>query len=873
MNIPVVTGEVLDGRYAIERELGQGGMARVYLVRDLRHGRSLALKMVRPEVSATLGADRFLSEIEIISKMTHPNILPLHDSGTIRGQLYYVSPFMDGKSLRERMNATPQMPIADVISITREVAQALDYAHSRGIIHRDIKPENILFSGGVAVVADFGIARAVVAAGGDRLTQAGVVVGTPAYMSPEQATGEVTDARSDVYSLACVVYEMLTGRPPFSGEISLEVMLKHARESAPALRQVRSSVPLAVEVVVMRAMAKAPADRFPTVRAFADALIEAVGGTAPLPVATPGPSRRTVQVVIGAAALVIVSAFAVIATQRPKVPAGPPRLMVLPFEHLGDAEDKFITEGLADEVTSRVAGLSGLSVVARTTAQQYPATGVNLRNVAREVGVSYLVTATVRTDRAPDGTRRVRVTPHLVAATDGQDVWSDRYDASFVPGELFALQSSIAERVAGALGVSVLTPESRLLAARPTQSTAAYTAYLQANILSSRRYEEASAREAIALYEQAIKSDSNFALAWAKLAEASAVYDYYYRDKNAARLGRAQEALRRATAIDSTLPELAVARGFVAWWGELDAAKAFRELSAVRKSQPNNSELLWIIGQIERRQGKIPAAAATMQSAAILDPRSHVVALDLGLTLLSMRRFEDAEREIQRARRLSPDWAPAVVMQALMLWSRDGTITAASATIDSAAPRVSMREMVKWMYRYPSMPTALGGAVRDSVLALTTTADFVDPAKLHLAKAYIARDRGDSTVARLQFDSARRVLEPRVRAAESDAELRALLGISYAGVGRRDDAAREGDRALALMPLSREFILGSTMLSHRIDIAVISGDTETALKHIETVLRIPSQFSKAMIRSDRFYVDLRSTPRFKAITAGPERTF
>src|SRR5688572_20179687 len=277
--IDVVTDELirlraaLAERYEIGRELGRGGMSLVYLARDLRHDRDVALKILRPDIASSLGTDRFLREIRIEAALQHPHILPLHDSGTAAGLLYYVMPFVPGETLRDRLHREKQLPVPDALRIAREVADALDYAHSHNVVHRDIKPGNILLSAGHAVVADFGIARAITAAVGDHVTEAGLAVGTPEYMSPEQATGEtIIDGRSDLYALGCVLYEMLTGDPPFRGRTVQATLARHLHDPPPSVRITRSQVPPAVERAVMTALAKVPADRFATATDFARAL-------------------------------------------------------------------------------------------------------------------------------------------------------------------------------------------------------------------------------------------------------------------------------------------------------------------------------------------------------------------------------------------------------------------------------------------------------------------------------------------------------------------------------------------------------------------------------------------------------------------------
>src|SRR5256886_1097208 len=254
-------------------------MATVYLARDLRHGRLVAIKVLRPEIAAALGPERFLREIEVAARLTHPHILPLHDSGQAGGSLYYVMPYIEGESLRDRLEREGQLPLEEALRITREVASALSYAHGHDVVHRDIKPENILLSGGEAVVADFGIARAITAAAGRNLTETGIALGTPGYMSPEQASGGgPLDGRSDVYSLACVLYEMLVGEPPYTGPSAQVVIAKRFTDPVPSVRRLRETIPPAIDAAVSQALAKAPADRFVSAAQFADAL---TGSAAP----------------------------------------------------------------------------------------------------------------------------------------------------------------------------------------------------------------------------------------------------------------------------------------------------------------------------------------------------------------------------------------------------------------------------------------------------------------------------------------------------------------------------------------------------------------------------------------------------------------
>src|SRR3989475_3999588 len=357
----------LGDRYRLERELGQGGMAVVFLAEDRKPRRRVAIKLLKPELSAVLGSERFLREIAIAATLQHPHILPLYDSGQADGLLYYVMPFAEGESLRQRLAREQQLPLDAALQVTREVGSALQYAHEHGVVHRDIKPENIMLSGGQAVVADFGIARALHAANADQLTQSGMVVGTPQYMSPEQAGGATVDGRSDQYSLACPLYEMLIGQPPFTGPSALAVIARHSVDPVPSLRVVRQTVPQAVEGAIIQAMAKVPADRFASIQRFLDALQSP--GIASLPqTVSPRPRSRLVMTTLGAGVLVVVVAWwAVAGRTGRRTPPGSRQIRavaVRPFQDLaGSSDGAYLGEGMTEGRIAALAPIGSLKVI------------------------------------------------------------------------------------------------------------------------------------------------------------------------------------------------------------------------------------------------------------------------------------------------------------------------------------------------------------------------------------------------------------------------------------------------------------------------------------------------------------------------------
>ncbi|HEY6208013.1 MAG TPA: serine/threonine-protein kinase, partial [Gemmatimonadales bacterium] len=552
--------DALAGRYTVERELGRGGMATVFLAEDLKHRRPVAIKVLHPELAAAVGAERFLREIEIAARLQHPHILPLYDSGAAGSLLYYVMPYVEGESLRDRLNREKQLGLEDAVRITTEVAGALAYAHSHGVVHRDIKPENILLSGGTAVVADFGIARALSVAGESQpLTQTGTVVGTPAYMSPEQATGsEQVDGRSDQYSLACVLYEMLVGEPPFTGATPQAVMARHSLDAVSRPSIVRATIPDAVEHAVLRALNKVPADRFPTTALFAEEIQRPSTVTDPRARITRATSvaprwlglPRKVAVAAGAA-VVIVGALAARSlwpgarTSRDPAVAGgldPRHVAVLYFQDLSQGKKLgYLADGLTEALIERLAGLPTLDVTSKNGAAQYRDVNVPRDSIARALKVGNLIEGSV--EEVAD---RLRVTVRLVDGASGADV--ERQSFEWPKGDVLRVRDSVAAQVARFLR-RPLGDEIRLREERKgTKNVAAWVLVQQA---------ERESRDAQALAA---------------------------RDSLAAALGdlrRADTLLAQAEQLDANWPQPIVSR----------AAVAYRESRLLQTADPTRAAL------------------------------------------------------------------------------------------------------------------------------------------------------------------------------------------------------------------------------------------------------------------------------------------
>jgi len=595
----------LADRYRIEREFGQGGMATVYLAEDLKHDRKVALKVLKPELAAVLGADRFVQEIKTTAALQHPHILPLFDSGAADSFLYYVMPFVEGEALRARLDREKRLGIEEALDITKVIAGALDYAHRRGIVHRDIKPENVLLQDGVPLVADFGIAVAVSSAGGDRLTETGLSLGTPAYMSPEQAAGERDlDARSDVYALACLTYEMLAGDPPFVASSAAAVIARHMTDTAPPITTVRRNVSAAVAAALACALNKAPADRPPSAGAFAAALRGEGASTADEP------------------------AF----------------LVVLPFVNRSqDAENEYFSDGLTEEVIADLSKVRALRVISRNSAMTLKGTTKDTPTLAKELGVSHIVTGSVR--RAGSA---LRVTAELVEARTDTPVWSEKYAGT--TDDVFGIQEEIARQIVEALKTTLTESEDRQVAARPIDSAVAYDCYLRARQVMYSWTPDASER-ALKLVDEAlaIVGDTSLLLA----TKAQLYWNTVNMNLGPAAIGlpKASEFVERALAID---PEHALAifvRGLVAG-NRGRPEEALPDLYRAHDLWPGDTNVIGELCRYSntaglRRHGKL------VDRLVLIDPLNAIASLVLSSYHWVNGRFAEATAPARRALELA----------------------------------------------------------------------------------------------------------------------------------------------------------------------------------------------------------------------------
>ncbi len=627
----------LADRYRIERELGHGGMATVYLADDLKHRRRVAIKVLRPELATAIGPERFLREIEISAGLHHPHIVALYDSGEAGGSLYYVMPFAEGESLRDRLNREKQLPLDDALLIAREVADALSYAHARGVVHRDIKPENILLESGHALVADFGIARALSAAGADRLTQTGVSIGTTTYMSPEQVAGDPDiDGRSDLYSLGCVLYEMLAGQPPFTGPTAEIVARQHLLTQAAPVTNLRPTVPPEVAAALARILAKNPADRLSP----ASQLVRVLAGEAP----APGTGRwwKTPRgIAVATAFLLILGAALVVDRWSARPGSGPAArsLAVLPFESVGgDTANTYFAEGLADELTTALSRVPGLRVAARTSAFTFRSSGADVRQVGRDLGVAAVLEGRVR--RVGD---RLRVVAQLTGTADGLLLWSNSYEREV--RDVFAVQDDITRDIVGALRVT-LAGGAAGPTAPDTRDLEAYDLYLRGRYFLTKR--GGGVQQSIGYFEQAIARDSSYARAWAQLATAWALTPMYTMVPRDSALPRVREAASRAVRLDPSSSEAHAAAG-MAWVLDSDGQRGLEELEGAIALDSTYSFSQLAAMSALAMLGRDDEAIAQGRRATAIDPLSPTIAAIFSRVLLFGRQFNEAVAVGRRA--------------------------------------------------------------------------------------------------------------------------------------------------------------------------------------------------------------------------------
>lgn len=855
--------------YKILEKIGEGGMGVVYKAQDTKLDRTVALKFL-PEhlLYDPASKARFIDEAKGASAINHQNITTVYDIDEFEGKSFIAMEYIEGKSLKEL--AKGELKLNQVFEIVIQIAKGLNAAHKKEIVHRDIKPDNIMVTkDNVVKIMDFGLAKLK---GYSHLTKVGTTVGTMAYMSPEQAQGEEIDHRTDIFSLGVVLYELITGRLPFRGEHEAAIIYSICNEEAEPLARYKTSIPLELERIVEKALKK---DR--TVRYQSAADLEAdLKGVQKEITSGIAPFRQRIRnhkvLVIGMVALILIVGYIIFSRffgPSSKEPASQRKMLaVLPFENLGSPEQEYFADGITEEIMARLANIQGLGVIARTSVLQYKNSKKTIPEIGKELNVDYVLEGTIRWQKSSEGESRVRVTPQLIRVSDATHLWANVYDE--VMAEVFKVQSDIAQKVASAMGVALLEQERQSLEAKPTENIDAYEYYLRGNDYFNRSLTEKKGLQiAREMYKKAVELDPNFAMAYARLAM-SQIELYWHHEKIEELLIQAKKAIDKSFQLQPGLPEAHLALGSY-YYHALDYDQALEQFTIAQKGLTNNSDLLMEIGYVKRRQGKWEQAIASFNKATELDPGNRAIPSVIGLTYSRMRNYLEAERYYDRAISLAPDWSEPYIrkVSTYILW--EGNTEKARKVLEEAERKVQSSELaVAWVtldILDGNYQRALGRLTGMDVFANDPTLSGDVAASYFLTKARLYKLTNQPQLERACYDSARVILETKLQTSP-DYALHSQLGIAYGGLGRKEEAIREGRKAVEMLPVSKHAFEGVNLAENLARIYVMIGGYNAAIEQLEYLLTIPSQISIPLLRIDPTWAPLRNHPRFQKLLAG-----
>jgi eukaryotic-like serine/threonine-protein kinase len=866
------------GPYQILAPIGAGGMGEVYRARDRKLDRDVAIKVLPESVAADPDAlARFEREAKAVAALSHPNILSIFDFGTDGGTTYAVTEFLDGQTLRERLLPGP-VPPKQAVDYALQIARGLSAAHEKGVVHRDLKPENLFVTrSGHVKILDFGLAKKVEAIRPDEETTAptvsehtepGAVMGTMGYMSPEQLRGLTADHRSDIFSFGAILYELLSGRKAFKRNTASDTIAAILKEEPPELPG--SDVPIAIDHVVRHCLEKDRDDRFQSARDIVFALSEASSSTltsAPRTSVLPTRKRTFPIAVAATVALLAVAAFLLLRRPPPPPVAAPgiQRVAVLPFENLGSPEDDYFADGISDEIRAKLTSLSGVEVIARGSSTPYKKTTKSQTRIAGELGVGYLLTATVRWQKSA-GASRVQVTPELVEVRKSgapASKWQESFDAALT--DVFQVQSDIASRVASALGVALRGREEKRLLDRPTRNLAAYDAFLKGQEIwrSLAVGDPPALRRALSFYDQAVALDPAFVQAWARISWANASL-YTNTSPNPELAERAREAAQKAVTLGPDASEAYHALGNYRRLVLRDYGGALEQYTKGQRLAPGNADLLTATALAEESLGRWEAAVEHLRQAERLDPRSIPQLLRQGQALRYLRRYAEARQALDRGL----DLAPAnltLISEKAMTFLGEGDFAGARKVIAAVPKDVEPTALVAYLAGL-DLVWVLDGTQREVLLRLTPGAFNDDRAVWALALLQAAE--GDAAKLRNYAGEAVKALGEQLRAAPDDAVRRAALGFALAHLGRREEAIREGKRSVALRPVAMDSNIG-TVVQHQLAlIYILAGEPEKALDTLEPLLRVPYLLSPGWLKIDPTFDPVRNNPRFQKLVTG-----
>ncbi len=857
-HLPLSDGTMV-GHYRIVEKIGAGGMGDVYLAEDTELDRKVALKFLAQHLCRDEECRaRFKREAQAAAKLNHPNIVTVHEVGDYQGRPFFAMEYVEGRSLKDFI-ADGSVSVDFAVDIVVQLCEGLSKAHAEGITHRDIKPSNIIVDAdGRARLVDFGLASI---SRDEKITKTGSTMGTVGYMSPEQVKGDDADARSDLFSLGIVFYEMIAGRRPFEGKNETATMNAIMSEIPEPLSRYKSGVSDDIQRIIAKLLEKNPKFRYQSAAGVLSDL-EKLADTPPVTRAKPVDWWNRYVVVGAVIILVIITVLWLLGelkifndTTQPDTKKK--MMVVLPFENLGDPDDEYFADGITDEITSKLGIVKGLGVISRTSAMQYKHTDKGLPQIAKELRVDYVLEGTIRWDKSGD-TDVVRITPQLIKTSDNTHVWAGNYQRPLQ--SVFAVQAEIATQIVNALDVTLLQSEQRTLDKAPTDNLKAYEYYLRAYEAFE---QENNTGLAIQRLDQAVKADSDFCRAYAALVSIRGFAFINSMDRSQENIDAARKAAEQALELASGGPDGYLAMGYFDYYIGYDYKSALENFEKALRDQPNNSELLAAIGYVKRRQGKWDEAVVSLSHARQLNPLSLTIVRELVGTYMRRHELNQGLQVTEDALQLMPDEPYLFLNRMVLKFYIEGD----SPSFRDALDKVNRLVPQSISGRYLERGNIL---FRDYQSALQYRPDpemFNDTADYYLSRGDIYGLMGKDSVSRVYYDSARVDFEALLKTRPDDASVYENLSIACAGMGRKDEAIQYAQHAVDLIPLSKDAIRGADVLENLAAVYRRVGEYDLAIDQLDTLLGIPSNVQVEILRIDPLWDALRDNPRFQALLA------
>ena len=887
--------------YEIREKLGQGGMGEVYRAHDEKLGRDVALKIL-PEDAARdpERRARFQREARAIAALKHPNIVTVYSVEEADGFTFLTMELIEGHSLGF-MIPPDGLRLDHFFNYSIPLADAISWAHERGITHRDLKPGNVMVEHDHRVkVLDFGLAKLfapemdmesaeTIMRTSD--TAAGRILGTPAYMSPEQAEGKTVDHRSDIFSLGIVLYEMATGKRPFEGETPISTISSILKDQPKSVSELKPANPRELSRIISHCLEKDPERRFQNakdvrnqldgVRRELDSGEIPTSGIPRAPTASESAERKSgprfsrVGAIAGLVVGLVVAVVAITSRERnsgaPDIPSTPnthgaadvpgakrQMAVVFPFQNLGPADDEYFAAGISEEITSRLATVSGLGVISRTSAGNYDRSGKTTKQIGADLGVDYVLDGSVRWAKSGDGKGRVRITPQLVRVSDDTPIWTETYDREM--SDIFDVQSEIAAHVVDALGVTLQAPERAQLAEPPTSNVEAYQKYLRAKTLVCSFLGDCD-KELVGLLDEAIALDPKFLAAYCDLVRHHAFFYHTNTDRTEARLARSKAALGRMEAIDPMHPWTRLARGFYLYHGFRDYDRALAEFKAVEEARPNDPEAIFAQALIHRRKGELDVVPDMFKQIIELDPKNAQYHWEFADTYDAMRQPELAQEYFDRS--LAIDNSANIYAEKVISSLRHrGDVKLAQHMLDTAPDPQSIDLLLAKMIVY------LSARDYDRAIKLLRSTQVPVPAIQAGLKLYSGITRAmlrNPEDGRADLEEGTRLTEAILHDAPGDYRARSALALGYALLGRNEDAIREAK--LAAEVISKDAYAGPMALEGLATVYARTGHADEAVDLIERLLatNYDDPLTVPSLRNDPVWDPIRNHPKFKEI--------